>query len=177
MIVIREQSDMRRIKEIGPKWLSILGLGSLAMLVIGLVVSAAITGGLGLSSSTSDRIAFFYSDASSESMPLTVEDAAVAGWEGTVRCILGKVRYYQKTVDSGPYPVLLMFNRDDQVIGVRFYSRNQQPSPPWQHEPDGLEVTEVENMKFEQWITGIYFINPAKACGILTRGVCPSCFV
>ena len=168
---------MQRIKEIGPKRLSILAIGSLIMLVIGFVVSAATMGGLGLSSSTSDRIAFFYSDASSESLPLTVEEAVVDGWKGTIRCILGKGRFYQKAGEGGPYPVLLMFNRDDQLIGIRLYSRSQQPSPPWQHEPDGLEVSEVENMKFEQWDTGIYLINPVKACGVLTRGVCPSCFV
>jgi len=170
------EDNMQRIREMGPKKLSILGLSSLIMLVIGFVASTVVTGGVGLSSSTSDLIAFSYSDASSESIPLTVDEAVVEGWEGSIRCRIGKGRFYQKAGDSGPYPVILMYNRDDQIIGIRLFSRNQQPSPPWQHEPDGFENSEVANMKFEQWITGIYLINPAKACGIITRAVCPTCY-
>ena len=142
-----------------------MGLGGLAMLALGFVIAVAGRGGLGSENGLVDRVAFYYADATSEQLPLTAGEAASVGWEGSIRCILGKGRYYQKSVGDEPYPVLLMYNREDQLVGIRMFSRTIQPTPPWHHEPNGLADSEIANMGFEQWITGIYLIDSSKACG------------
>ena len=147
-----------------------LGLGGLAMIALGLVIAAAVKGGLGSGNGLTDRMAFYYADATSEQLPLTAGEATSAGWEGSTRCILGKGRFYQKAGDSGPYPVILMYNRENQLVGIRMFSRIKQSTPPWEHEPEGLPDTQVADMEFEQWTTGIYLIDPSKACG-KSRGV------
>ena len=156
---------MWHVREIGRRRLLTLGLGGLAMLALGFVIAAAGKGGLGSESGPADRMAFYYADATSEQLPLTAGEATSAGWEGSTRCILGKGRFYQKSVGGEPYPLLLMYNREDRLIGIRMFSRIKQPTPPWEHEPEGLPETNVVNMEFEQWNTGIYLIDPSRACG------------
>jgi len=134
------------------------------------VSKSAVAGGLGSENDLLDRVAFYYVDATSEQLPLTAGEAASAGWEGSIRCILGKGRYYQKSVGDKLYPLLLMYNREDQLVGIRMFSRTIQPTPPWQHIPGGLEDSEMMNMGFDQWIIGIYLIDPSMAWGV-GRGI------
>ena len=167
---------MLHIKQASKRQLLILSAGAVAIAALGFIVGAAAASVFGSDSVVSDRIALYYTDVSSEQVPLTSVEAEAVGWDGSIRCILGKGRFYQKAAEDGPYPLIPMYNRKDRLIGLRIYSKTPQPTPPWQHKPEGLQDTEVVNMGFEQWITGIYFIEPARACGVVSRQVCPSCF-
>ena len=165
-----------QVKQMNQRQLLLLAAGAVAMVVLGVFVGMAVTGGIGSQSAVTDRIALHYTDVTVDQMPLTSVEAEAAGWDGSIRCILGKGRYYKKESEDGPYPILLLYNREDQLIGMRVFSTTQQPTPPWQHEPEGIQSTEIANMEFEQWITGIYLIEPSKSCGVVSRQVCPTCY-
>jgi len=167
---------MLQIKQASKRQLLILAAGAAAIGVLGFFFGMAMASVFVSESVVSDRIALYYTDVSSEQVPLTSGEAEAAGWDGSIRCILGKGRFYQKAAEDGPYPLIPMYNREDRLIGLRIYSKTPQPTPPWQHEPEGLEDTQVANMNFEQWITGIYLIEPFRACGVVSRQVCPQCF-
>ena len=166
---------MQQIKQVNTRQLLILVAGAVAIGVLGFFVSMAMASVFRSESIVSDRIALYYTDVTSERIPLTSGEAEAAGWDGSIRCILGKGRFYQKAAEDGPYPLIPMYNREDRLIGLRIYSKTPQPTPPWQHEPGGLEDTQVANMDFEQWSTGIYLIEPSRACGVVSRQVCPTC--
>ena len=165
-----------QVKQMNQRQLLLLTAGAVAMVVLGVVVGMAVTGGFGSQTAVVDRISLHYTDVTSDQLPLTSVEAEATGWDGSIRCILGKGRFYQKDGEDGPYPILLMYDREDQLIGMRVFSTTQQPTPLWQHQPEGISSTEVTNMEFEQWITGIYLINPSKSCGVVSRQVCPTCY-
>jgi len=144
-----------------------LGAGALAMLALGFVVVVAVKFVFGSNIGALDRIAFHYSDIAAMHLPAEVEDAHADGWDGTIRCILGAGRFYQKATPDGPYPVMLMYSHKGKLLGIQLHSRNQQPDPPWEHMPDGVPKTKVVNVEFEHWRMGVYIVNPAsKACGL-----------
>ena len=165
-----------QVKQMNQRELLLLAAGAVAMVVLGAIVGMALTGGFGEQGAVTDRIALHYTDVTSDQMPLTSVEAEAAGWNGSIRCILGKGRFYQKVSEDGPYPLVLMYNREDQLIGMRVISTTQQPASLWQHEPEGIQSTEITNMEFEQWITGVYLIEPSKSCGVVSRQVCPTCY-
>ena len=167
------------VKQMNQRQLLLLAAGAVAMVVLGLIVGTAVTamtGGFKSQSAVTDRIALHYSDVTSDQMPQTSVEAEATGWDGSIRCVRKKGRFYQKDGEDGPYPLILMYNREDQLIGMRIISTTQQPTSLWQHEPEGIQSSEVTNMEFEQWITGIYLIEPSKSCGVVSRQVCPECY-
>jgi hypothetical protein len=146
------------------------------MAVAGAVVTLVISGGFASATAVSDRLALYYSDVTTEQLPLTVQSAEADGWQGTVRCVIGRGRFYQKPGTEGPYPVMLLYSPEDKLVGLQVHTATEQPSPPWHHSPDGVSSTEIENLDYEHWRFGVYLVNPIKACGVRHRGVCPTCY-
>ena len=97
-------------------------------------------------------------------LPLKADLAAAAGWTDLVRCFKGRGRYFEKLDAQGtPGPYLLMYDNDDELIGVHLVSRTEMPVPPWEHAEDGL--LGVTNYEFVQWSLPVYFKRPVLACG------------
>ena len=118
------------------KQLLMLAGGGLGIAVAAFIITAFATGGIVSGSSGPDRIAFHYTDATSEQLPLTADLAAAAGWSGSILCALGKGRFYQKATADGPYPVMLMYGPEDDLVGIQIHSLTEQPGPLWEHQPD-----------------------------------------
>ena len=147
------------------------------MAIVGALVALTGTGAFASGSSVADRMSFYYySTLESDQLPLTATSASSAGWDGTVRCILGRGRFFQKSQGADdPYPVMPIYGSEGRLVGIQMHSRAEQPSP-WVYAKDGLASTEVENLGFPHWRMGIYLVRPVKACGIKARGVCPTCY-
>ena len=60
---------------------------------------------------------------------------------------------------------MLMYSREDDLVGIQIHSRTQQPGPLWEHKPEGLQSSIVANMELEHWRLGLYLINPTLNCG------------
>ena len=158
--------------------LLMLAGGGLGVAVAAFIITAFATGGIVSGSSGPDTIAFHYTHATSEQLPLTADLAAAAGWSGSTLCALGKGRFYQKASTNGPYPLMLMYGPEDDLVGIQIHSLTAQPAPLWEHWPEGVEASHVENMKFEHWRLGLYIVNPVLSCRISVsrpRPDCPRC--
>ena len=154
-------------KGFGRRELLMVGGSGLGVAVLAFIITVFATGGITGGTPGPDRIAFHYADATSEQLPLNAELAATVGWSGSVRCILGSGRFYQKPGSDGPYPVMVMYGPEPEsdLIGIQVHSLVEQPARIWDHQPEGLENTTVDNMGFDHWSLGLYIINPTKACG------------
>ena len=168
--LIEERAPLER------RQLLILAGGGLGIAVVAFIITAFATGGIVAGSSGPDRIAFHYTDATSEQLPLTSDLAAAAGWSGSILCVLGKGRFYQKATADGPYPLMLMYGPEGDLVGIQIHSLTAQPAPLWEHWPEGVEVSTVENMKFEHWRLGLYIVKPVLSCGIRTANKCVTCY-
>ena len=144
-----------------------LAAGGLGVAVAAFIITAFATGGIASGSSGPDRIAFHYTDATSEQLPLKADVAAAGGWSGSIRCINGKGRFYQKVGSGGPYPMMLMYGPEPEsdLVGIQIHSLTEQPALIWEHQPEGLQSSVVENMEFEHWGLGLYIISTVKTCG------------
>ena len=143
----------------------LLATGGLGIVVAAFVIAAFAAGRIA-SGAGLDRIAFHYADATSEQLPPNADLAAAQGWSGSIFCKLGKGRFYQKAGSDGPYPVMPMYGIGDELVGIQIHSRAEQPAPPWEHAPEGLQTSVVENMEFEHWRLGLYLVKPVTSCGI-----------
>ena len=157
------------------KQLLMLAGAGLGIALAAFLITEFATGGIVSGSSGPDRIAFHYADAASEQLPLKADLAAAAGWSGSMRCIIGRGRFYQKAGSDGPYPLMLMYSVEGDLVGIQMHSLTEQPAPLWEHAPEGVPYTVVENMEFEHWRLGLYLIKPVMSCGIRVRAMCPQC--
>ena len=150
------------------KQLIVLAAGGIASLVVGAVVTIVATGGFTSGPPVADRIAFYYSDATVSEPPLSALNAAAAGWPDTERCLVGRGRLF--TSDSGGelQPIMLIYDIDDNLVGLNLRSAPDQPSPPWQYQTQPL--TGVQGREEDRWALGVYLISPSLACGVLTPG-------
>jgi len=148
----------------------------MAMLTVGYVVGTTMISSTGAEHSGLDRVALHYSNLASEQIPLTVDEATESGWTGSPYCISGRGRFYQKLLGSGLYPLMLLYNPDDSLIGISLHSETVQPSPPWEYIPDGLRGIGVPNVESAHWRTSFYVIDPVRACGYKYKeAACPIC--
>ena len=154
-------------------WIGLF-VGAIGAVALGFVAGVMLTGGFSPRESKADQIALIYQNSVDEQLPPTVDLAAAAGWSGSVRCIFGQGRFYQKGVGDGPYPLMLIYNPDGLLVGFQLHSLTEQPEGVWQHMPDGIPNTMVENLEFEHWRTGIYIDNPLNACNIPKGGCAPA---
>jgi hypothetical protein len=144
-------------------------LGAIAMAVLGAVVALILSPGES-ESALGDRVVVTTGAGStvSSDLPLTASDARTAGWRDLVTCYKGKGRYFEHTDAQGnPDPFVLMFNADNELIGVYLTSKVEMPGP-WEHVPTGLEG--VASYQFEHWSLPVYFKDPTLACGETAAG-------
>ena len=153
---------------VGKRWFRI-GTGSLLMLVLGFAVTAISTGAFGGTATSDFEVAFAYSTVPGgpQDLPLKVDEALTAGWNGTIRCHQSQGRFYRKLSGEDPDPMMLLFNGGGDLVGVNLYSANEQPSP-WGHLPEGL--LGVQGRQSDYWDLSIYFISPSEACATGTGG-------
>ena len=95
------------------------------------VVFATPAGGPPLISA--DRIAMVYATTPGEDdMPTNAPAAISSGWKDLGRYINGDGRFFSKSFDGPPEPLMLLYDRDGNLIGLNLLSddpRTMGPSP------------------------------------------------
>ena len=140
------------------------------LIVVGIVIGAVISSSREVVA-LGDRIIVSTGSGSkvAEDLPLTAAEATAAGWRDLVRCFRGRGRYFEKMDATGqPGPYLLMFNDEDELVGVYLVSRIEMPVPPWEYLKEGL--IGVMSYEFEHWGLPVYFKDPTLACGAAVAG-------
>lgn len=150
------------------RWSSLVALGG-ALLVL-LLLAACGSSSSGTENSVGDRIEITFPTL--ENLPLTEEEALAAGWNADEECEPGMGKHLARIADdptdpsvivaAGIFPLdpfILIVDSKGDVIGFEILSRNQQPSPPWEHFPDGRP-----RIDFEHWILHVFLSDPANAC-------------
>lgn len=94
------------------------------------------------------------------SMPLTMDEAVQEGWIDTEECVPNMgVHAVPPEGDELEGLVALAYDVDGRITAIEFFSMEQQPTPPWEHNPDG--VGEIDE---ELWTSHLYFRDPTDAC-------------
>ena len=93
-----------------------------------------------------------------ETLPLTLREARNLRWEKEVSCVKG-VGYYSRRTSANDTaePYSLIFDNKDNVIGIYFYSQNEQSSP-WQ------QVQSTGPFPYPHWGLHILFQDSTNAC-------------
>ena len=93
-----------------------------------------------------------------EIQPLTLSEATNLRWEKEPICV-PNVGYYSKGSDNNatPKPYSLIFDKDDEVIGIYMVSENEQ-QPPWQ------KMATRGPFKNPHWGIHIFFTPPSTLC-------------
>ncbi len=137
------------------------------LLIAGVIVG--VVGGIGVSSVVQENVVTHFHISTDypagELSQIDVMTAAEAEAEGYTKlgdCVPRMGVHYAKMGPRGPnYPVL-MFDSSGKMIGLELESLSEQPTPPWEHLPEGHE-----GMKVEHWTYHEYFTHePEKACGL-----------
>lgn len=142
-----------------------LALGAAVMVVIGVIIGLIISPS-GSGGSLGDRVIITTGSGSTitEELPLTTAEATATGWKDLMRCFNGRGRYFEKMDAQGqPGPNMLMYNSDDELIGVYIVSTVEMATPPWEHNENGL--IGVNSYEFPHWSLPVYFTDPTLACG------------
>ena len=94
-----------------------------------------------------------------ETLPLTLSEARNLRWEKEVGCVEGVGYYSRRTAGNDTTePYSLIFDNKDNVIGIYFYSQNEQ-SHPWQ------QVQSTGPFPYPHWGLHILFQDSTNACG------------
>ncbi len=150
------------------------GWSSLAVLVcltVGLLVLAACgSSSSGASTSVGDRLSITF--GALENLPLTEAEALASGWNADEECEPNMGKHLARiaadstdpsvVVAAGIFPLnplILIVDSSGDVIGFELLSLNQQPSPPWEHFPDGRP-----RIGDEHWILHVFLSDPTNAC-------------
>ena len=96
-------------------------------------------------------------------LPKTATEAVAAGWKDPVLCSVGRGRYFQKGPEDEGDPYFLMFNHQDEFIGVYLYSDSEMP-PPWRKLDQLLGGGGLPLIEREHWGLFVYFKDPLRAC-------------
>lgn len=145
-----------------------MGTGAVMMAAIGAVVTLAASGAFASTVVVADRISFVYGDFTTQDMPQTTEAAVSSGWNGSIRCFNGMGRFYRTFTDDRPDPLMLIYDHEDELIGVNLHSPVEQPSPPWLHLPIGIR-TAFAGRDAEHWGVSVYVRKPVDACDLQYR--------
>ena len=146
-------------------------LGVVAMLII--ASSGSETTGLGPvildSGGTIYRVGRYTSlDAQSEredvseQLPLTATEAVSAGWEDPILCSQGRGRYFSKGPEGEGEPYYLMYDKEDQLIGIYLHSEAKMPLP-WRRWEE-LRGAGDRKLLGDHWGLLVYFREPERAC-------------
>ena len=94
-----------------------------------------------------------------ENLPLTLNEARNLRWEKEVKCV-PSVGYYSRLAASNdsPEPYSLIFDNNNKVIGIYFFSENEQGTP-WE------QMQATGPFHYLHWGLHIFFQDPTNACG------------
>ena len=95
-----------------------------------------------------------------ENLPLTLNEARNLRWKKEVSCVSG-VGYYSRknaTKSAASESYSLIFDSKDKVIGIYFYSENEQDSP-WE------QMQATGPFPYPHWGLHIFFQDSTNACG------------
>jgi hypothetical protein len=96
-------------------------------------------------------------------LPVTVAEAIAGGWKEAAMCAPGWGRYFHRDTTAETDSHLLMYDGDDQLIGLYLYSMSEIPAP-W-HRMDQLLVGGgAALLDFEHWGLFVYGKDPIGAC-------------
>jgi len=97
-------------------------------------------------------------------VPITGEGAVAAGWEDPVLCAIGRGRYFTKgTATEEGEQYVLMFNRQNELIGLYNFAFSEMP-PPWKKMEEISGPGGVEVVPTDHWGLFTYFEDPTRAC-------------
>ena len=126
-------------------------LGSLLMLATG---HSAISAG-----NSEQRVYVSEGQLWEETLPLTLSEARNLRWEKEVGCVEGVGYYSRRTAGNDTAePYSLIFDNKDTLIGIYFYSQNEQ-SHPWQ------QVQSTGPFPYPHWGLHILFQDSTNSCG------------
>ncbi len=89
-------------------------------------------------------------------LPSTVEQARREGWVQNGDCFPNQGIHYML---PGYGAINLLYSRDGNLLGFDLESRSPQPSPPWEHYPNGHAYDPTEH-----WMLHVYIDDPRGAC-------------
>ena len=165
------------------RWVQRVGV-VVATLVLGVAISVVIFSGgpedhsLGPVKLTTGGTVFVTGDGGrtgasrqivEEDLPLTGAEAVAVGWKDPLLCDQGRGKYFQKVAGEGT-PYTLLYDSEDELIGIYLISDTEKPAP-W-------ELTEEIKggagpiIDYEHWGLFIYFRDPTRACSIKHSGTC-----
>ncbi len=98
------------------------------------------------------------------SLPLTAAEAVADGWTDPIFCSAGRGRYFQKGPAGEGEPFFLMYNGDDELIGMYQFSKSEMPTP-WKRLDELRGGGGLTLIDFEHWGLLVYFQDPTRACG------------
>ena len=98
------------------------------------------------------------------SLPLTAAEAVADGWTDPIFCSVGRGRYFQKGPVGEGEPFFLMYNADDELLGMYLFSKSEMPSPwhRWDELKGGGGLTLID---FEHWSLVVFTQDATRACG------------
>ena len=97
-------------------------------------------------------------------LPLTAAAAVADGWIDPIFCSAGRGRYFQTGPAGENEPFFLMYNGDDQLMGMYLFSTSEMPSP-WKRLDDLRGGGGLTLIDFEHWGLLVYNQDPTRACG------------
>ena len=95
-------------------------------------------------------------------LPLTAAEAVAAGWKNPVLCSAGRGRYFQKGTPDEGEPYFLLYNDQDELIGIYQFSETEMP-PPWKRY-DELRGAGSLLLLEEHWSLLVFFRDWIRAC-------------
>ena len=98
-------------------------------------------------------------------LPLAVSDAVADGWTDPIFCSSGRGRYFHKGPAGEGEPFFLMYNSDDQLIGMYLFSKSEMPTP-WKRLDELKGGGGLTIIDFEHWSLVVFFQDPTRACGV-----------
>ena len=143
--------------------------GAILLVVVTAVATVLIARALSSTVSLGDRLVLSGGprDSVPVDLPLTAAEAVAAGWEDPIICLPRKGRYFRKEIDGQLTSQLLMYNNEDQLLGIYMISKNEMP-PPWERV---CAVRGVPELEYEHWAMEVLFRSPKLACGARKLGV------
>ena len=166
------------------RWIQ-LGIGGVGIAVAGVVIGLLIPLGQASSSSTGDLVSLTSGGSVKprgrtepghifaqqwqtlrEDLPVTAAEAVAAGWKDPVLCDPGRGRYFQKDVLGEDLPYLLMYNNEDELIGVYLYLVSDDELPPPWKKWENLVGGGAPIIDYEHWSLLVYFQDLNHACAV-----------
>ena len=102
-------------------------------------------------------------------LPLTATEAVLAGWKDPVLCRVGRGRYFQKGDVNEVEPYFLMYNSEDDLIGIYQFSEFEMP-PPWERMDSLKGGGGLTIIDYPHWGLFVYFQDSTRACGTTEAG-------